>query len=71
MIFRLLQVPEMLQNDTIKQHLQITVDYLLARQRSDGQVVDIQEGMEERVQWCHGSPSALPVLALAYKIFGD
>lgn len=27
--------------------------------------------MEDRVQWCHGSPSALPVLSLAYRIFGD
>jgi hypothetical protein len=27
--------------------------------------------MEERVQYCHGSPSALPVLSLAYKVFGE
>jgi hypothetical protein len=27
--------------------------------------------MEERVQWCHGAPSALPVLALAYKMSGE
>ena len=44
---------------------------MLARQRPDGQVVDIQEGMEERVQWCHGSPSGIPVFAQAYLAFGD
>ena len=27
--------------------------------------------MEERVQFCHGAPSALPVFTLAYKVFGD
>eukprot|EP00347_Sterkiella_histriomuscorum_P003864 403362648 len=70
-LFRLLQVPEMLQNQTVVKHLRLTVDYMIARQRPDGQVADIQPGMEERVQWCHGAPSALPVFALAYKVFGD
>lgn len=27
--------------------------------------------MEERVQWCHGSPASLPVFALAYKLSED
>ena len=27
--------------------------------------------MEERVQWCHGAPSAIPSFAMAYKNFGD
>ena len=27
--------------------------------------------MEERVQWCHGAPSALPVFALAWKIYKE
>lgn len=49
MLFRLLQLPEFLKNETVRHHLQLTVDYLIARQRPNGQVVDIQGGMEERV----------------------
>ncbi|CDW85390.1 lanc-like protein 2 [Stylonychia lemnae] len=71
MLFRLMQVPEVLQNETMVKHIKLTIDYMIARQRPDGQVADIQPGMEERVQWCHGAPSATPVFALAYKIFGD
>lgn len=52
-------------------HIRLTVDYLIERQNLDGSVVDIQPGMEERVQWCHGAPSALPVLILAYRKYGD
>jgi len=27
--------------------------------------------MEDRVQWCHGAPAAIPVFIQAYKTFGD
>jgi len=27
--------------------------------------------MENRVQWCHGAPTAIPVFIEAYKVFGE
>jgi len=68
---RLLRVPELRQNATIMSHLKLTVDYLIARQLDSGHVVDNQPGMENRVQWCHGAPNAIPVFIEAYKWFGD
>ena len=38
---------------------------------ASGHVVDNQLGMENRVQWCHGAPTAIPVFIEAYKVFGE
>jgi hypothetical protein len=68
---RLLRVPDIRNNATKMHHLQLTVDYLIARQIPSGHVVDQQPGMQNRVQWCHGAPNAIPVFIEAYKYFGD
>lgn len=46
---RLLRIPELMKNETIRHHLQLTVDYLIARQMPSGHVVDNQPGMQNRV----------------------
>ncbi len=49
----------------------MTVDQILVRQIDNGHVVDNQPGMEDRVQWCHGAPAAIPVFVQAYQTFRD
>jgi hypothetical protein len=65
-LISLLKVREFIQNETIRGILKMTVDQILVRQIDNGHVVDNQPGMEDRVQWCHGAPAAIPVFVQAY-----
>jgi len=66
-----MRVREFIENETIRNNIRMTVDYILGRQLDNGHVVDNQPGMEDRVQWCHGAPAAIPVFIQAYKTLGD
>ncbi len=70
-LIRLLRVKDFVVNETLRATLRLTVDYILGRQLDNGHVVDNQPGMEDRVQWCHGAPAAIPVFIQAYKTLGD
>lgn len=48
-VIRLMRVREFIQNETIRNNIRMTVDYILGRQLDSGHVVDNQPGMEDRV----------------------
>ena len=48
-VIRLMKVREFIENETIRNNISMTVDYILGRQLDTGHVVDNQPGMEDRV----------------------
>jgi len=73
---QLLDIPELVANETVARYLKNTLDYYLTLQLPDGnfptpQVPPYPPEPDVLVQWCHGAPGFMPVLTLGYKLFGN
>jgi len=75
-INQLMEIPEIMNNQTARSLIKSTFDYYLTLQLPDGNFptptqAPLPTEPNVLVQWCHGAPGFMPVLTKAYYIFGD
>jgi len=75
-IHQLLDIPELVANETVAQYIKNTLDYYLTLQLPDGnfptpQMPPYPPDPDILVQWCHGAPGFMATLTHGYKVFGN
>uniref|UniRef100_A0A6B2L942 Squalene cyclase C-terminal domain-containing protein n=1 Tax=Arcella intermedia TaxID=1963864 RepID=A0A6B2L942_9EUKA len=73
---QLMQIPQIMANETATSYIKNTLDYYLTIQMPDGNFpTPVQspypDQADQLVQWCHGGPGFIPVLTLGYLAFGN
>jgi lantibiotic modifying enzyme len=75
-INQLLDIPEILSNQTAVSYIKNTLNFYLTIQYPDGNfptplIPPYPTEPDVLVQWCHGAPGFMPILTKAYYVLGD